>query len=350
MVGRNDPCPCGSGKKYKKCHGKNALGDITTLVSEEIDRIVEGFVKESFHTQDYRELEKRNHLWQDALQHAFTNKLIDTIAMETYIYIDRPEVWQNYINHQLTLQNRQQVKDILQSWLKPVYMLAKVDSQSPEVIALTDIVTNKSYVMNGTPAKTFSGSWLFGIFMPDARKGENGLTATSSVVFIPDEKENIVEALRLKLQNGYTDSLDLYQTFIEAATVATTDEVKVETEAMNAKSALEVAESEAAVTVDTTTELAPFTIEVLDHVNKYLDEYKLKAINFIESLTSFLEGTAVKAKKSETVAAGAVLAGQANGQIPEGGVSKVKDVAAFFEVSASSISKYRDQISEFLAK
>ena len=22
-IGRNDPCPCGSGKKYKFCHGKN---------------------------------------------------------------------------------------------------------------------------------------------------------------------------------------------------------------------------------------------------------------------------------------------------------------------------------------
>lgn len=21
-VGRNDPCPCGSGQKFKKCHGK----------------------------------------------------------------------------------------------------------------------------------------------------------------------------------------------------------------------------------------------------------------------------------------------------------------------------------------
>ncbi|MGZ6213021.1 MAG: SEC-C metal-binding domain-containing protein, partial [Candidatus Binataceae bacterium] len=21
-VGRNDPCPCGSGKKYQRCHGK----------------------------------------------------------------------------------------------------------------------------------------------------------------------------------------------------------------------------------------------------------------------------------------------------------------------------------------
>ncbi|MBL8365630.1 MAG: SEC-C domain-containing protein [Comamonas sp.] len=23
-MGRNDPCPCGSGKKYKQCHGKLA--------------------------------------------------------------------------------------------------------------------------------------------------------------------------------------------------------------------------------------------------------------------------------------------------------------------------------------
>jgi preprotein translocase subunit SecA len=23
-IGRNDPCPCGSGKKYKHCHGKEA--------------------------------------------------------------------------------------------------------------------------------------------------------------------------------------------------------------------------------------------------------------------------------------------------------------------------------------
>jgi len=24
-VGRNDLCPCGSGKKYKKCHGANVV-------------------------------------------------------------------------------------------------------------------------------------------------------------------------------------------------------------------------------------------------------------------------------------------------------------------------------------
>ena len=25
-IGRNDPCPCGSGRKYKKCHGRPGVG------------------------------------------------------------------------------------------------------------------------------------------------------------------------------------------------------------------------------------------------------------------------------------------------------------------------------------
>ena len=24
-IGRNDPCPCGSGKKYKQCHGRGEV-------------------------------------------------------------------------------------------------------------------------------------------------------------------------------------------------------------------------------------------------------------------------------------------------------------------------------------
>ncbi len=26
-VGRNEPCPCGSGKKYKHCHGQLAVNE-----------------------------------------------------------------------------------------------------------------------------------------------------------------------------------------------------------------------------------------------------------------------------------------------------------------------------------
>ena len=35
MVGRNDPCTCGNGKKYKKCCGKTNVVDISTVIDEE---------------------------------------------------------------------------------------------------------------------------------------------------------------------------------------------------------------------------------------------------------------------------------------------------------------------------
>ena len=33
-VGRNDPCPCGSGKKYKKCHGARTVDTGGTIAME----------------------------------------------------------------------------------------------------------------------------------------------------------------------------------------------------------------------------------------------------------------------------------------------------------------------------
>ena len=35
-IGRNDPCPCGSGKKFKKCHG------LTKALEEELQKLLAG--------------------------------------------------------------------------------------------------------------------------------------------------------------------------------------------------------------------------------------------------------------------------------------------------------------------
>ena len=35
-VGRNDPCPCGSGKKYKKCHGMHHIHFPSMLPQEDV--------------------------------------------------------------------------------------------------------------------------------------------------------------------------------------------------------------------------------------------------------------------------------------------------------------------------
>jgi hypothetical protein len=33
-VGRNDPCPCGSGKKYKKCHGAREGDEVIGVIAD----------------------------------------------------------------------------------------------------------------------------------------------------------------------------------------------------------------------------------------------------------------------------------------------------------------------------
>lgn len=47
--GRNDPCPCGSGKKYKKCCGKNnVVAFDTTLYTNELDRLHQQLINFAF--------------------------------------------------------------------------------------------------------------------------------------------------------------------------------------------------------------------------------------------------------------------------------------------------------------
>ena len=42
-IGRNDPCPCGSGKKYKKCCIDKCVRDVSDVHTAPIENSVSGF-------------------------------------------------------------------------------------------------------------------------------------------------------------------------------------------------------------------------------------------------------------------------------------------------------------------
>ena len=55
-VGRNEPCPCGSGKKYKKCHGVNAqasaLNEVARIGYKWIDMMVKQTLDNAIKSND----------------------------------------------------------------------------------------------------------------------------------------------------------------------------------------------------------------------------------------------------------------------------------------------------------
>ena len=149
----------------------------------------------------------------------------------------------------------------------------------------------------------------------------------------------VTDIMAAKLSKGENSALELYKAFVEIL------ENDVEEASKETKKTV-VKKSEK--TVETNGET--FEEEIAGLVKAYLAEFNLEAADFVSSVEAYLAATDIKAKKAGAVAAGAILAGQTAGVVPEGGLSKVKDVAEHFDVSSSSLSKYRKEITEFLAK
>lgn len=53
MVGRNDPCPCGSGKKYKKCCGREETVDLQQVVDAELESVLVDFAEQGLEPKEF---------------------------------------------------------------------------------------------------------------------------------------------------------------------------------------------------------------------------------------------------------------------------------------------------------
>ncbi|WP_238984700.1 YecA family protein [Kurthia massiliensis] len=365
LVGRNDPCPCGSGKKYKKCHGKNASGDITTVIDSEISRLQGVFAQNYYQNFNYK-LQARYQEWHEALQHAphLPEGYLDIAVMDTTMYVDEPTEWKQFVESVVADDaNREQVKNVFKQWAEPKLVLAEVTGNDDKVLNLKDVKTGETYAMPVSDSSK-SAKWVFGIIFKDSRIAENGVSVSQSTLFIPEGLSMVTDIIKAKLENGTTDALELFKAFVEilenevaedetapveakdvTATDAAIEEEDGDADAGEPVEAEEIVETEAVVAEEQT-----FEQEIAALVAGYLKEFNLEATDFVKAVDVYLAEATIKAKKAGAVAAGAILAGQTAGVIPEGGLTKVKDVAEHFDVSSSSLSKYRKEIAEYLAK
>ncbi|MGN8762220.1 YecA family protein [Oribacterium sp. HCP3S3_B9] len=78
-VGRNDPCPCGSGKKYKKCHGR---ADIGTNIGAKTDATEKDRNKEK---KEDKMMNKKEKPWDSFVLFA-PEKMMEQVTEDYYFY------------------------------------------------------------------------------------------------------------------------------------------------------------------------------------------------------------------------------------------------------------------------
>ena len=98
MVGRNDPCPCGSGKKYKKCCESKQNDSIEEVQTEELERILQSFYDHYPERKDMEDYADLVSAWSKVIGDYLDLEMIEAIVMDEFFFHYKQEIWLGYLH------------------------------------------------------------------------------------------------------------------------------------------------------------------------------------------------------------------------------------------------------------
>lgn len=225
MIGRNDSCHCGSGKKYKRCCGSTGTDLVEMIVNEELDRILKGFFDDYPIGLDKDEMMVVMQKWVSRLSESWDKEDVEEASSEFYLFIQNPAGWHAYIQKQVEQTERESVVAVLKEWDEPFMLLAEIIKVDTNAIHVREIFGEKEYKVTrneGMPADV--GTLLFGVVLHDSRKGEKAIAPVSSMLFLAkwskQTKKSLVELREVALEKTgeqfiLKHTLDIYELFIK---------------------------------------------------------------------------------------------------------------------------------------
>lgn len=253
MIGRNDPCSCGSGKKYKKCCGKQGPDLIELIVNEELDQVLVTFFDTYPKGEDRKEMIRMMREWILRLSDSWSKEDVEEAASEFYLFIQNPQGWHAYIQEQLSKTKREAVRTILKAWDKPFMLLAEIVGSDDGMLRVRQLFTDEEFHVtrnDGMPAD--EGTLLFGTVLRDQRKREDAIAPVSSMMFLAkwskQTKQSLMELRESQAVASVEEflrkhTLDIYELFIKRSMASLNELVEevLDPNKLDALKALEVA-------------------------------------------------------------------------------------------------------------
>lgn len=173
-IKRNEPCPCGSGKKYKHCHGKNPTPASNVSLNDEVNHLHQTFISDALNHYDEKMDEVTNQ-YQELLQvdDEATAEIYKT-GLKLWTLFNVPFLAKNEtifgkFYHKYRGLMSLQARDIVSKWadsVPSVYEVTTVPDDGSNV-TVTDITSNISYEIPHHQGKDFvDGSLIIGTMVP----------------------------------------------------------------------------------------------------------------------------------------------------------------------------------------
>jgi len=325
MVGRNDPCPCGSGKKYKKCCIAKAEITVEEVQVEELERILQTFYDEYPEKRDIGEYSSLVKMWSESLQKFLVEEMIEAIVLDEFFFHHKPDIWKGYLDNQLKRTIRPSVKKVLNTWDSPRVFIGEVIEVDDEYMSVTNIFENETIRLRRESDKPVPVDvHLYCFVLPDGTSKENHYLAVSNLIFFSTDHKKIFKQL-----------VDSYEQQEEQITIPVfLKENGIEFWKMLGADGYDGGE------------FTNFEAGVLNQAIDFLESNNRESAELLEIIEDFLVEKQPNARKDVAVAAGAIRFGQENELFKPLNMT-VKEIAEWFEVSTSSLNRYYNDLSEY---
>ncbi|WP_416145476.1 SEC-C metal-binding domain-containing protein [Planococcus koreensis] len=338
MVGRNDPCPCGSGKKYKKCHGKQQTVSINDLVNDELFKVRQQFFSDNPNQEQlpaFRELQQQ---WQPRLMQSMAENDAQAFVIENFLFMQKPELWADFLTKQIEAAQRPTTKEVLENWKDVKVFLGQFVAGNETSAQFKDAFTGEVFKMTDQPPTDMQDNQgLLAILLPDARIGEEGALFLNGYLTVVGEFTPFFEKLKAQMaSDNATDGTaylrDNYLAVVEMIVKYSTG------------------------SVDESVELSPEHQSVMDELNKHVEgaDFDAETVDNVTSiLNSYLVSQQPTVQKPEALVAGYWRFLQDH-ELIKGPMLAPKDLSEKFGVSSSTILKrskeFGSYFEELLAK
>jgi uncharacterized protein len=358
-VGRNEPCPCGSGKKYKKCCEKENVVNIDTLVSQELD-VLQAQLYDYIATAQSTEMEESYHHYLAKMDLMQADPDIYEMAFVSWYGATQKDaegvrLIERFVDKQLSTVTRPQTAEVLESWKNVRVTAGTVEKLDENTLRVEEAITGDVLIVTEKFGKLEENSFFLGLLLPN---GEKYLPFAQYFIYPAIEKA-AMELVKIRFEQGEFGNLHDYLSgqYLEIADVGF-----VLYSAEKKKAGKAAASTKGTDETDTSKDSDEKTEKAIEGVEIWKTPEYIEAIT---SLQSFLTEKGEDKEESELLVAvlekyfyterptirnpkiysGALVDMAKN--IEEISIRHVqKELAEYFDVSANSISRRSKQIWE----
>lgn len=336
MVERNAPCPCGSGKKYKKCCAQKENGAQEQLVEAELSHVIMSYPERLFSDRGHLDaIEEMVQQWQSKLGQYLSSDQIEGLVFDYYIFVKQREQWNRHVVKVMNGTIRSTTRSTLAQWHQPIVLVGRVIGEQGDYYEVEEVLGHQTFMIRKDAFhNTVQNDIIIAIVFRDTREIDNGLYFFNEVMGIHDRNGEMLQRIQQLAESSEAPNLT---TFF--------DEYMLEVYH------LIINREEASVQQFTDDELTENEQAVCNHLKKQLEALAVPPmqIEVGQMITiSYLRGENPTFRKPEVIAAAVFKAMENCGLVEFTYYFTQKEVADLFNVSVASMAKHIEPIENIL--